>query len=104
MKPRPMNQTRSFLLIAWLFAAGWLFIKWNEWNTAQNAPVAAATAVAQPASVATTPPPASLPGATAPAALPTAVATPSAAGTQALATPHLITLSNDELRLQIDLS
>jgi len=100
-----MNQTRSFLLIAWLFAAGWLFIKWNEWNALQNAPPSATTsAIAPPASVSTTPAPTNLPSAGTPATLPSAAATPGTSATPAVVAPRMITLSNDELRLQVDLS
>jgi YidC/Oxa1 family membrane protein insertase len=100
-----MNQTRSFLLIAWLFAAGWLFLKWNEWNTLQNAPPAAtavaATVSSNPSSTAPAPLP-EAPGATnAPTTLP---GTAPAASTSATPASRMITLSNDELRLDIDLS
>jgi YidC/Oxa1 family membrane protein insertase len=100
-----MNQTRSFLLIAWLFVAAYLFIQWNSWNSAQHAPAATA-ATSSPAAPATTNPdaaplPASLPGANSAPALPATAAVATAANTGAART---ITLSNDRLQLVVDLN
>jgi YidC/Oxa1 family membrane protein insertase len=99
-----MNQTRSFLLIAWLVVAGMLWMEWNK----TSEPGVARPAVTTPADTDTAL------GATAPtAALPTA-ALPAAGDATAL--PGLapaastsehdvqpITLANDMLRLTVDL-
>jgi YidC/Oxa1 family membrane protein insertase len=105
-----MNQTRSVLLFAWLAVAAWLFIKWNEWNTAPHAePAAASASLAPNAAAPNAPSPANLPsgaaaGAT-PAALPgSAASTPVVGATPAAIAPRMVTLSNDELRLSIDLA
>jgi YidC/Oxa1 family membrane protein insertase len=99
-----MNQTRSFLLIAWLFVAAYLFIQWNSWTAAQNAPTAI-VANDKPGN-ASAPAPAALPTATAaPAALPGASAnTPVMSAPAGAPAPRLITVSNDTLRLTIDLA
>ncbi|MBP8098647.1 MAG: membrane protein insertase YidC, partial [Arenimonas sp.] len=101
-----MNQTRSFLLIAWLVVATFLWIEWSK----APAPGAAATSVTNSASATPT-----LPGATPGAALPApgdATALP-AAGPQlpaigaapiAVGAPtQVITIANDVLRLTVDL-
>jgi YidC/Oxa1 family membrane protein insertase len=99
-----MNQTRSFLLIAWLFVAAYLFIQWNSWSAAQNAP-AAVLANDGKASSAPTAAPAALPASRAlPAALPGAGANTNAPVAAAANAPRLITVSNDTLRLSIDLA
>ena len=95
-----MNQTRSFLLIAWLVVAALLWLQWNQ--PPATAPATAAAANGAP--VPTTQTPATLPGAL-PSTLPTAapgapaIATTTAAGS----TARTITLENDVLRLTIDL-
>ena len=97
-----MNQTRSFLLIAWLAVAAFLFMQYSSWNTAQHAAPAAV-----PASTAGNPAPAaSLPAANAlPApALPGAITPAAAAPAADVAAPRLITLANDEVRLTVDLN
>jgi YidC/Oxa1 family membrane protein insertase len=99
-----MNQTRSFLLIAWLFVAAYLFIQWNSWSAAQNAP-AAALATDSKASSAPTASPAALPASPAlPAALPGANTNANAPIAAASTAPRLITIANDTLRLSIDLA
>ncbi len=106
-----MNQTRSFLMIAWLAVAALLWIEWNK-----PAPVAATTptpVAAAPATGASVPPPGALAPAPAPGAVPAAAASgnplaaaPSAVGTSAASTsaPRLITLESDTLLLRVDLS
>ncbi|GAB2499689.1 membrane protein insertase YidC [Arenimonas alkanexedens] len=98
-----MNQTRTFLLIAWLLVAMFLFMEWNRGS-------------AQPA-----PPPSEAPAELANDAIPTSADVPSAAavpsavsiptpGTAAdvpataLAAPSqgLVTITTDVLRLQVD--
>ena len=93
-----MNQTRSFLLIAWLFVAAML---WMEWNKAPEAPAAT---VANTSSAITAPVMAALPSsaATAVAALPGETAPVAQAMPVAAAQP--ITIENDVLRLTIDLN
>jgi YidC/Oxa1 family membrane protein insertase len=108
-----MNQTRSFLLLAWLAAAAWLLMEWNRAPDAAAHASPATTLAAQvqaPSAVA-----APLPGA---AAAPVdsggnaAVAAPLPAGgsnapaiaaSSPTAGARTITLSNDRLRLLIDL-
>jgi len=99
-----MNQTRSFLLIAWLFVAANLFIQWNSWTAAQTAP-AAVVANDKPGNT-PAPAPAALPSsAAAPAALPGASANaPVMSASVGATASRLITVSNDTLRLTIDLS
>ena len=58
-----MNQTRTFLILAWLMVATLL---WMEWGKEQQAPVAPATPTAAPA--------ATLPTGGVPAATPTGAA------------------------------
>ena len=107
-----MNQTRSFLLIAWLVVATLL---WMEWSKGQLA----AAPAASPIPVATTPATAKTPDAVAPitglAPAPSAGATPATAlvgpalpgapgVTTAATASRLITLANDTLRLTVDLN
>ncbi|MFT3807898.1 membrane protein insertase YidC [Arenimonas sp.] len=87
-----MNQTRSFLLIAWLFVAALLWMEWGK--TLQ--PAAPTTTDTAAANAGTAPLPASN---VAPAPLP-GVAAP--AGVEAAADP--IVIENDVLRLTIDLA
>ena len=91
-----MNQTRTFLLIAWLMVAGMLWLEWNKEQAALRAPRPQATA---PATVpgADTVPPAQL---AAPGAVPLA---PGMRATTANAgTASVITVTTDVLRLQLD--
>ena len=99
-----MNQTRSFLLIAWLAVAFLLFLEWNKAPvapapTATSQPAAAAAAAATPSGSAipdanAIPSAAAIPGTVPEPALPTA-----AAGAPAQAP---LTVTTDVLRLQID--
>ena len=92
-----MNQTRSFLLIAWLAVAFLLFMEWNK-GPAKPAPVDAPVTAALPAA-GESPSSAALPSA---GAVPVAPAgTPSTAA-PAAATVAPITLSTNVLRLQLD--
>ena len=101
-----MNQTRSFLLIAWLAVAALLWIEWNKpapapANTNANATTAAPGAPGAAAVVdgATLAPVGALPGApasTSGAALAPAVSANAAASSGA---PDLITLESDTLQL-----
>lgn len=91
-----MNQTRSFLLIAWLFVAALLWMEWGKTlppgTPASQATTTNATAPATPA--------APLPAVgSAPAPLPGGVPTSTAAG----AATRPIVIENDVLRLTIDL-
>jgi len=92
-----MNQTRVFLIFAWLMVATLL---WMEWGKEKAAPPAEAQTVA-----ATAAPDASIPSnASAPGAVPTApsigAATPTAAATPA-ASPS-VTVTTDVLKLVLD--
>ena len=96
----PMNQTRSFLLIAWLAVAFLLFLEWNKAPAAPApaAPVAATATI--PASVdipvaGAVPSAAAIPKA-GPASVPAAAAAPEASGLAP------ITITTNVLRLQVD--
>ena len=100
-----MNQTRSFLLIAWLVVATLL---WMEWSKGQLV----ATPAASPSPVATTPATTTRPEANAPVtglapapgATASPVAAPAAPGAMGSASSSRpITLANDTLRLTVDL-
>jgi YidC/Oxa1 family membrane protein insertase len=100
-----MNQTRSFLLIAWLFVAGFLFIQYNSWNAAQHAPANAVPAPAASTSAGTSAAAnGALPAPALPGASPATAAAASAAAASADDAPRYITLSNDELRVKVDLN
>ena len=87
-----MNQTRSFLLIAWLFVAALLWMEWGK----TLAPTASSDPAAPKTETASTGP---LPAAVAAAPLPGT--TQAAAATGAAVRP--IVIENDVLRLTIDL-
>src|SRR5690606_12158994 len=96
--PALMNQTRVFLILAWLMVA---VLLWMEWGKEQAAPPASAsaptTAVAEeavPQPVAAVPADGSVPAATAPA--------PAVAATPAAASAQRVTVSSDVLRLVLD--
>ncbi|RZZ88488.1 membrane protein insertase YidC [Pseudoxanthomonas winnipegensis] len=101
-----MNQTRVFLIFAWLMVATLLWMEWGKWKTAQDhpaTPVAAATTtpaadaggsgVPSTEGLATTPSPGTAASTTAPAN--SAAAAPAAASTQ-------VTVTTDTLKLVID--
>jgi len=99
-----MNQTRVFLLLAWLMVAAFL---WMEWGREKAAPPAAEVAAAQavppardadvPAAGSAAIPQATVPGATG------APATPAQPVATATAAPApVVTLSTDVLRLKLD--
>lgn len=107
-----MNQTRVFLIFAWLMVAALLWMEWGKEKAAANAPGAAATQSVPAARDldAATPSAANVPAAQpiaqagAPGTVPatstttaTATATPAAAG----AAP-VVTLTSDVLRLKLD--
>ena len=93
-----MNQTRSFLLIAWLFVAALLWMEWGKTlQPVAPANPAATTSAAPPAHNVAAPLPAS---SAAPAALPGVAPTAAVAGVAA----QPIVLENDVLRLTIDLN
>lgn len=93
-----MNQTRVFLIFAWLMVAVLLWMEWGREKTAP--PVAAATTsapAAQPAVPGTTP--SGVPGAQVPGAAPAAgPAAPAAAARSA----QRVTVTTDVLRLVLD--
>ncbi|OGT58668.1 MAG: membrane protein insertase YidC [Gammaproteobacteria bacterium RIFCSPHIGHO2_12_FULL_63_22] len=104
-----MNQTRSFLLIAWLVVATLLWMEWSKGQlaatTAPAIPAAATSASTSPEAAAPVaglaPPPAA--GST--ALPPAGVALAPAAGTSSAAqSARPITIANDTLRLTIDLN
>ncbi|MCM2335593.1 MAG: membrane protein insertase YidC [Pseudomonas sp.] len=97
-----MNQTRAFLLIAWLMVATFLWMEWNKEQLAARAPSApAATASAVPNS-AGVPDAGAVPAAGIPVAgVPAATApTPGMAAAPAAAAP--VTVTTDVLRVVLD--
>ncbi|WP_372388118.1 membrane protein insertase YidC [Xanthomonas axonopodis] len=103
-----MNQTRVFLIFAWLMVAALLWMEWGKDKAAANAPVAAATQAVPAArdpdaaapSAANVPSAQPIPQAGAPGtvrATSSTAATPAAAG----AAP-VVTLTSDVLRLKLD--
>jgi len=94
-----MNQTRVFLIFAWLMVA---VLLWMEWSREQSAPTPAPTAAA---STTTASVPGSTPGGVPGAQVPLAAgATPAATQAQASAAPasQRLTVTTDVLRLVLD--
>ncbi|KFN43811.1 membrane protein insertase YidC [Arenimonas oryziterrae] len=90
-----MTQTRSFLLIAWLFVAALLWMEWGK-APADAAPGAVTTSATAPA--------APVPGAPGVPAAPSSPGQPPAPGTAPSAVAQPITIENDVLRLTVDLN
>ncbi|KAB7768747.1 membrane protein insertase YidC [Xanthomonas maliensis] len=104
-----MNQTRVFLIFAWLMVAALLWMEWGKDKAAANAPAPVAAQVPAARDPDAAAPSANVPaaqaipqaGGTAPpaaASTSTAAATPAAAATAA----PVITVSTDVLRLKLD--
>ena len=89
----PMNQTRTFLILAWLMVATLLWMEWGKERAA------AATQPETAAAIPTSEAPAAVPDAPAPGALPAA---PGTTGVAATAAPGAVTVETDVLRLRID--
>lgn len=91
-----MNQTRTFLILAWLMVAIMLWMEWNKEQAAARAPQAAAAAVQTDGND-------SVPQARRDGAIPSAPSTPArrAAAMAATGTPA-VTVTTDVLRLVID--
>ena len=97
-----MNQTRVFLLFAWLMVATLLWMEWGKFNAPKPAPTPTTQAVTSDSS--TVPgmvPPAPVTGSTTPA-LPATLMTPTTPATQAIAETPRVTVSTDVLRLTLD--
>ncbi|MDE2407995.1 MAG: membrane protein insertase YidC [Xanthomonadaceae bacterium] len=88
-----MNQTRTFLLMAWLMVA---FLLWREWGAEHAATEPAAVATAQPAATTT------LPVASASAIAGHAPATTASASNGLAVAGPLVHLRNDVLDLQVN--
>ena len=99
-----MTQTRSFLLIAWLFLAGWLWLQWTEFNAAPAVAPAAGnvavpavaangTGVAGTAAAIPVPSGGALPATGVPGVVP---------AVEAAAASSVVRLRNDVLELEID--
>lgn len=91
-----MNQTRTFLILAWLMVAIMLWMEWNKEQAAARAPQAAAAAVQTDGND-------SVPQARRDGAIPSAPSTPArrTAAAAATGTPA-VTVTTDVLRLVID--
>ena len=98
-----MNQTRVFLLFAWLIVATMLWMEWGKFNapTPEAAPVAP-TAVVPDASVPQATPAAALPATATDATLPTATAAAPAITAAAPAPARAVTVTTDVLRVVLD--
>ncbi|WP_203322057.1 membrane protein insertase YidC [Pseudoxanthomonas beigongshangi] len=96
-----MNQTRVFLIFAWLMVAILLWMEWGKFNApAVAAPTVAATAATQSGSTVPASAPAAQPGSTVPQA-PTAVEAPAAVAA-APSAGQRVTISSDVLKLTLD--
>jgi YidC/Oxa1 family membrane protein insertase len=101
-----MNQTRVFLLIAWLMVATLLWMEWGKFNAPKPASLPNPTAQPQ-ASTGSVPSAVPVPQATAPSSnngVPVAPAPAAAASAAPVAVPagQRVTVSSDLLRLTID--
>src|SRR5688500_12732628 len=91
-----MNQTRTFLIFAWLMVAAMLWMAWGQDKAAQRATTSAAPA---PTASAT----GSVPQAPSAAQIPQAPGAPTPQpGVRAAATAQTVTVTTDALRLTID--
>ncbi len=94
-----MNQTRVFLLFAWLMVAALLWMEWGRDKAAPAADVAAAQAVPPTAGTSGVPDANGVPQANVPGAPGNAASQPAAAA----ATPaQVVTITTDVLRLKLD--
>ncbi len=100
-----MNQTRTFLIFAWLMVATLL---WMEWSKEQSAPAADAGAQVAPAAPGSTVPSVERAAAAAGSTIPTAPTVASAPGTPGMAAASAaqpagaVTVTTDVLRLRLD--
>ncbi|MCD9031932.1 membrane protein insertase YidC [Luteimonas sp. Y-2-2-4F] len=99
-----MNQTRTFLILAWLMVATLLWMEWNREKSAPAPDVAAAQSAVPPSAPGSVPTaPSAAPGGT--AAVPTAPSAPAAPGATAAPAPAsaaAVTVTSDVLRLTFD--
>ncbi len=97
-----MNQTRTFLIFAWLMVAAMLWMAWGQDKAAQQPSASAPTAQPQAdvAGVPQAPSAASAPGAIPQA--PVATASPAAPPATTAAATQAVTVTTDALRLVID--
>lgn len=96
-----MNQTRVFLIFAWLMVAVLLWMEWNREKTAPPPSVPAATAVPAANDADAVPAAGAVPQANVPGAAPAAAATAEAAPANGQAAPR-VTVTTDVLRLVLD--
>lgn len=95
-----MNQTRVFLIFAWLMVAILLWMEWGKFNApAVAAPTVATATATQPGSTVPTAAPTAQPGSTIPQA-PAAPAAPAIAATPS--SGQRVTVSSDVLKLTLD--
>ncbi len=94
-----MNQTRVFLIFAWLMVAILLWMEWGKFNAPAAAPTAPAATAMPTGSTVPTAAPAARPGSTIPQA-PVAVEAPTTAA--APAPGQRVTVSSDVLKLVLD--
>lgn len=95
-----MNQTRVFLIFAWLMVAILLWMEWGKFNAPAAAPITAAATTAAQGSTVPTSAPTAQPGSTVPQAAP-AVA-PAATASATPSTAQRVTVSSDVLKLVLD--
>src|SRR5690606_34329693 len=97
-----MNQTRVFLIFAWLMVATLLWMEWGKFNAPKPAP--AATPSTQVATPSSSSPSGTVPSATAAVEVPAAgtVVPATATAAAATATSPRVVVSNDVLRLTLD--
>ena len=95
-----MNQTRTFLLFAWLMVAAMLWMAWGQDQAAQQP--AAGTSTTQPQADAAAIPQAPAQGSSAPGAVPQAPVVAAAPAGAGASNSQAVTVTTDALRLVID--
>ncbi|WP_363799712.1 membrane protein insertase YidC [Lysobacter firmicutimachus] len=96
-----MNQTRAFLILAWLMVATLLWMEWGKEKSAPPAPPPAALAPASsvPSAAAAAPSAAGVPGA--PSAVPTPAAPGAAVSAATAGNDGLVTVTTDVLKVNL---
>ncbi len=99
-----MNQTRVFLIFAWLMVATLLWMEWGKFNAPKPAALPTATTQPQPASVGSVPAAVAAPQPSVTAGVPAAapVSSTATASSNVSPTAQRVVVSSDLLRLTID--